>query len=1005
MAQVSPIIQNGILTDLRDGSPVRIVVDTSDWYAWLQTASAFTFRSEHGNFTAHKERAGHRRGSAYWRAYRTWHGKLHRAYLGQSEELTLEQLQSVAVVLASKGERENSLDVPGLEAGTGSSAEASSRARTHRRRATAAQGSHTADLTHPWLARFLVPLTALIGREQEVRAIGDLLSQPEVRLLTLTGAGGVGKTRLALQVAVEAQENFPDGVSFISLAPISDPELLIPTIAHALGLRETGNRSLFDLLKSSLHSKHLLLFLDNFEQIITAAPVLSDLLESCSQLKLLVTSREVLRVRRGHECVVQPLPVPDLKQDFESETVSQYASVILFTQRAQAVNPDFQVTGTNASTIAAICARLDGLPLALELAAARLQVLSPRALLARLEHRLQVLTRGARDVSERQQTLRKTIAWSYDLLSAQEQRLFRRLAVFVGGCILEAIEALCTALDGGAEQVLDAVASLLDKNLLQHRERGHEEPRLLMLETIREYGLEALTASGEMESTREAHAHYYLALAEEMEPKLLGAEQFDRLEQEHDNLRAALSWLIERAEAEMALRLGGALWWFWCVRNHASEGRQWMERALSSRGGVRDSVRAKALNCLGLLLYFRGDYDRAEELCRESLALCRKVGDRTGIATSLTNLGMIVEWRSNYAVARSLAEEALTLWRELDAKHVYLGFTLTILAGVTIKQGEYAEARVLAEEAAALLREIGAIPALCSALLLLVEVMFYRGDLAGAHALAEESLRLAREIGDLQGSAESLAFLGQIALYRGDDTMAHLLLEESVTLARESGDPWSIAKSLTVLARVLAVQGDDTTARVFYEESLAITSDKREIASSLEELAGVVVAQGTVGASLAEALWAARLWGAAEALRETIGAPIPPVYHADYEHAVTAARTQLGEKPFATAWAEGRTMTPEQALAAQGPVKLPQPLPTAPSSPPTKLLVTYPDGLTAREVEVLRLVATGLTSAQIAEQLVISLLTVNTHVRSIYSKLGVTSRAAATRYAVEHQLL
>ncbi len=284
--------------------------------------------------------------------------------------------------------------------------------------------------------------------------------------------------------------------------------------------------------------------------------------------------------------------------------------------------------------------------------------------------------------------------------------------------------------------------------------------------------------------------------------------------------------------------------------------------------------------------------------------------------------------------------------------------------------------------------------------------MFYRGDLAGAHALAEESLRLTREIGDLQGSAESLAFLGQIALYRGDDTMAHLLLEESVTLARESGDPWSIAKSLAVLARVFAVQGDDTTARVFYEESLAMASDKWEIASSLEGLAGVVVAQGTVGASLAEALWAARLWGAAEALRETIGAPIPPVYHADYEHTVTAARTQLGEKSFATAWAEGRTMTPERALAAQGPVTIPSPTPAeSPPISPTKSPPTYRDGLTAREVEVLRLLAQGLTSAQIAEQLVISLLTVNSHVRSIYSKLGVTSRAAATRYAVEHQLM
>src|SRR6266699_2833799 len=344
-----------------------------------------------------------------------------------------------------------------------------------------------------------VPLTPLLGREQEVAAACTLPRRPEVRFLTLTGTGGVGKTRLALQVATGLLADFPDGVSFVSLAPISDPDLVISTIAQVLELKESGARPLLDLLTAFLRDKHLLLLLDNFEQIITAAPALADLLEACPQLNMLVTSREVLRVRGEHEYLVPPLPVPDLKQRTDSETLSHYASVTLFTQRAQAVNPDFQITETNASTIAAICARLDGLPLALELAAARLKHLSPQALLARLEHRLQVLTRGPRDVFERQQTLRNTIQWSYDLLTTEEQRLFRCLSVFVGGCTFEAVEAVCKLRGDVTADVLNGMASLIDKNLVQRRDQISGESRLLMLETIREYGLEALEESGEME--------------------------------------------------------------------------------------------------------------------------------------------------------------------------------------------------------------------------------------------------------------------------------------------------------------------------------------------------------------------------------------------------------------------------------------------------------------------------------------------------------------------------
>ena len=718
--------------------------------------------------------------------------------------------------------------------------------------------------------------TEFVGQKNEELYVKELLLREDMRLITITGSGGIGKTRLAVQVASSVAGHFSGGIYFIALHTLSDPTLVPSAILRALGTKEAGEQSALEKLKEVLRdfcSGSMLLVLDNFEHLVAGASVVTELLATTSSLKIVVTSRAALHLYGEQEFPVPPLALPNSRALPTVDALSQYSAIALFVQRAVASKPDFELTGENAPAVVEICSRLDGLPLAIELAAARIKVLSPASMTRRLASRLQLLTGGSRDLPQRQQTLRAAIDWSHDLLSPAEQKFFRRLSVFVGGCSLESAEAVCDTKCDLDLDLLDGMASMVDKSLLQQIQDGTGESRFVMLETIREYALEKLEASGEKAFTKRAHAAYCMVVAEEdftEENDTARTDCLHRLAVEHDNFRAALEWLIETQDAEWGLRLGCALFRFWETSEYLFEGREALTRLLKiPKAAGATTVRARACFAAGVLANEQGDYAAGETLIRESLEISRQLDDKQAVAVYLNNLAINARSRGDLTLAQSLLEECLSNWRQTQNQEA-VARSLSNLGNIVQMQGDYSRATTLYDEC---------------------RVIF-------------------QDLGDFIGAAWSMNAQGDVCRDQGLYPAAAALYGQCLQLFRELEDPWGIASTLNDFGSLATKERDYEAAYSFYRESLLIFQQldhKRGIARLLECFACLSAAEHQPEHSL-------RLAGTAAALRKSIGASLIPAEESKLEAAIEPAREALSENAGAKAWLEGWAMPVETAV-------------------------------------------------------------------------------------------
>jgi predicted ATPase/DNA-binding CsgD family transcriptional regulator/Tfp pilus assembly protein PilF len=799
--------------------------------------------------------------------------------------------------------------------------------------------SHT-----PHLESFPPPplSSSFIGRDAEISAVSALLHRDDVRLVTLTGPGGIGKSLLARRVIETVRPFFPDGTAFVDLAPVHDPSLVLATVGQSLGLRDTGDVPLVERLARTVGHQRRLLVLDSFEHLIAAAPIVSDLLSTCPRLTVLVTSREALRLSGEYEFPVPPLPLPPAGRRATVAEAMSSPAITLFVRQAQAVRPDFVLIEENAPAVVEICSRLDGLPLAIELAAARTKVLSPRALLTRLSQRLSLLTGGPRDQPARLRTMRDAIAWSYDLLIPEEQALIRRLAVFAGGFTLEAAEAVAGGRGnrepGGQNEesltpcppgplspsVLDGVASLVDKSLLRQREGDDGEPRYEMLETVREFALSELATRGEETAAYGALARWCAAFGEDVERHVHGRWSeawLDRVAVELDNVRAVLTWLSATGQHVEVLRLGAALWPYWFNRGSLTEGRRWLAEGMSRSENADPPLVMSALVDAGMLAMAQGDFERAAPSLEQGLALAGELGESAMAARAEFGLGVIAQDLGEPETARRRFENALAAAIAAEDE-VQIGVILNNLGLVVARLGK----------------------------------------LDQGQTYLEEGLRRHRKSGYRLGEALSLRFLGQVARAKGELERAASLFRDSLRFEPAELQSWHVAGALEGLA---------ATARWPAHPDLP-----------------------------------ARLLGAAQALREEAGIPVEPALQASYDRTMEEIRTELGDEAFTEAQAAGQRMSREEAIVAAietPPAAFAPPKPIEPKPAPHPRPPGEP--LTARETEVLRLLAAGLSTREIADRLFISHRTVSTHTTNLLGKLGVDTRAAAVAVALRNGLV